>query len=56
MSAEPLRVIEGGARAARVGGAVARGVWGQSELPHGDLASRYRGEETCGLSGSASRG
>jgi integrase len=46
MSAEPLRVVDGG-RAPRGWEALwARDVWFQSELPHGDLASRYRGEET----------
>ena len=46
MSAEPLRVIDGG-RVARGWEALwPRDVWFQSELPHGDLASRYRGEET----------
>ena len=46
MSAEPLRVIRGWRRAAGLGGAVGqRDVWCQSELPHGDLASTYRGEE-----------
>ena len=46
MSAEPLRVLDGG-RAPRGWEALwPRDVWFQSELPHGDLASRYRGEET----------
>jgi site-specific recombinase XerD len=46
MSAEPLRVVEGG-RAPRCWEALwSRDVWFQSELPNGDLASRYRGEET----------
>jgi len=46
VSAEPLRVIDGG-RVARGWEALwPRDVWFQSELPHGDLASRYRGEET----------
>jgi integrase/ferredoxin len=46
MSPEPLRVVEGD-RAPR-GWEVLwpRDVWFASELPHGDLASRYRGEET----------
>ena len=44
MSGEPLRVLEG-ARAPRGWEALwARDVWRQSELPHGDLASRYSGE------------
>jgi integrase len=46
MSAEPLRVVEGG-RAPRGWEALwPRDVWFASELPHGDLGSRYRGEET----------
>ena len=46
MSAESLRVVEGD-RAPRGWEALwPRDVWFQSELPHGDLASRYRGEET----------
>ena len=45
MSAEPLRVVEGG-RAPRGWEALWRkDVWCQSELPHGDLVSSYRGEE-----------
>jgi hypothetical protein len=45
MSAELLRVIEGG-RAPRGWEALWRkDVWCQSELPHGDLVSTYRGEE-----------
>jgi integrase len=45
MSAEPLRVMEGG-RAPRGWEALWRkDVWCQSELPHGDLVSTYRGEE-----------
>ena len=44
MSAEALRVLEGG-RAPRGWEALwAEDVWSQSELPHGDLASTYRGE------------
>jgi site-specific recombinase XerD/ferredoxin len=46
MSAEPLRVIEGGGAARGWEALWPREVWFQSELPHGDLASRYRGEET----------
>ena len=46
MGAEPLRVV-GGECAPRGWEALwPRDVWFQSELPHGDLASRYRGEET----------
>jgi hypothetical protein len=45
MGAEPLRVVEGG-RAPRGWEALwRRDVWCQSELPHGDLVSTYRGEE-----------
>ncbi len=45
MSAEPLRVIERG-RVPRGWEALWRkDVWCQSELPHGDLVSTYRGEE-----------
>ena len=44
MSAEPLRAVDGG-RAPRGWEALwAKDVWCQSELPHGDLASRYSGE------------
>jgi hypothetical protein len=44
VSAEPLRALEGG-RALRGWEALwAKDVWSQSELPHGDLASTYRGE------------
>jgi integrase len=44
MSAEPLRVVEGG-RAPRGWEALwAKDVWRQGELPHGDLASTYNGE------------
>ena len=44
MSAEPLRVVEGG-RAPRGWEALwAKDVWRQGELPHGDLASTYSGE------------
>jgi site-specific recombinase XerD len=46
VSAEPLRVIDGG-RVPRGWEALwPRDVWFQSELPHADLTSRYRGEET----------
>ncbi len=46
MSPEPLRVVEGD-RAPRGWEALwPRDVWFASELPHGDLASGYRGEET----------
>ena len=45
MGAEPLRVLQGG-RAPRGWEKLWRkDVWGQTELPHGDLASIYRGEE-----------
>jgi integrase len=45
MSAEPLRVLDGG-HAPRGWEALWRkDVWCQSELPHGDLVSSYRGEE-----------
>jgi integrase len=45
VSAEPLRVLDGG-RAPRGWEALWRkDVWCQSELPHGDLVSTYRGEE-----------
>jgi integrase/ferredoxin len=45
MGADPLRVVEGG-RAPRGWEALWRkDVWCQSELPHGDLVSTYRGEE-----------
>jgi hypothetical protein len=44
MSAELLRVVEGG-RAPRGWEALwAKDVWRQGELPHGDLASTYNGE------------
>ena len=45
MSAEPLRVLEGGGAPRGWEKLWARDVWGQTELPHGDLASMYRGEE-----------
>jgi integrase/ferredoxin len=46
MSAEPLRVIEGGHVPRGWEALWPRDTWFQSELPHGDLASRYRGDET----------
>jgi hypothetical protein len=46
MGAEPLRTIEGGAAPRDWERLWARYVWFQSELPHGDLPSSYRGEET----------
>src|ERR1700694_4720803 len=45
MSAEPLRVIESGSAPRGWEALWRRDVWGQSELPHGDLVSTYRGEE-----------
>ena len=45
MSAEPLRVIDGGAAPRGWEALWQRDVWCQSELPHGDLVSAYRGEE-----------
>ncbi len=45
MSAEPLRVIDGGAAPRGWEALWQRDVWCQSELPHGDLVSTYRGEE-----------
>ncbi|MGZ6638878.1 MAG: tyrosine-type recombinase/integrase [Solirubrobacteraceae bacterium] len=45
MSSEPLRVIEGGGAPRGWERLWAKDVWGQTELPHGDLASMYRGEE-----------
>jgi integrase len=45
MSAEPLRVLDGGGAPRGWEKLWARDVWGQTELPHGDLASMYRGEE-----------
>ena len=56
MTAEALRVLDGG-RAPRGWEALwAKDVWRQSELPHGDLASRYRGEVHDPLRGLCSRG
>ena len=46
MGAEPLRAIEGGAAPRGWEGLWPRDVWFGSELPHGDLPSSYRGEET----------
>lgn len=45
MSAEPLRVVEGGREPRGWEALWRKDVWCQSELPHGDLASTYRGEE-----------
>jgi integrase/ferredoxin len=45
MSTEPLRVIEGGGAPRGWEKLWAKDAWGQTELPHGDLASMYRGEE-----------
>jgi integrase len=44
MSAEPLLVIEGGGAPLGWESLWAKDVWRQSELPHGDLSSSYRGE------------
>jgi integrase/ferredoxin len=44
MSAEPLRVLEGGCAPRGWEALWAKDVWRQSELPHGDLASSYSGE------------
>ncbi len=44
MSAEPLHLIEGGAAPRGWEALWAKDVWRQSELPHGDLSSSYRGE------------
>ena len=46
MTAEPLRVVDGGRAPQGWEALWPRDVWFASELPHGDLASRYRGEET----------
>jgi site-specific recombinase XerD/ferredoxin len=46
MSPEPLRVIEGEGPPRGWEALWPRDVWFASELPHGDLASRYRGDET----------
>jgi integrase/ferredoxin len=45
MSAEPLRVLDGGRAPRGWEGLWRKDVWCQSELPHGDLVSTYRGEE-----------
>ena len=45
MSAEPLRVLQGGGTPRGWEKLWAKDAWGQTELPHGDLASMYRGEE-----------
>jgi integrase len=45
MSADPLRVVEGGGAPRGWERLWAKDAWGQTELPHGDLASMYRGEE-----------
>ena len=45
MGAEPLRVLQGGGAPRGWEKLWAKDVWGQTELPHGDLASMYRGEE-----------
>jgi integrase len=44
MSAEPLRVLEGGCAPRGWEALWAKDVWRQSDLPHGDLASAYDGE------------
>ena len=44
MSGEALRVVEGGRAPLGWETLWAKDVWRQSELPHGDLASSYRGE------------
>ncbi|HEX3830712.1 MAG TPA: hypothetical protein VHW04_02015 [Solirubrobacteraceae bacterium] len=46
MSAEPLRVVAGDRALGGWEALWSRDVWFQSELPHGDLASRLGGEET----------
>jgi hypothetical protein len=45
VSAEPLRVIGGGGAPRGWEALWRKDVWCQSELPHGDLVSAYRGEE-----------
>ena len=45
MGAEPLHVLQGGGAPRGWEKLWAKDVWGQTELPHGDLASMYRGEE-----------
>jgi integrase len=44
MSAEPLRVLDGGGAPRGWEKLWAKDVWPQSELPHGDLACAYSGE------------
>lgn len=45
MSPQTLRALDGGADVSRGWEALwAKDVWRQSELPHGDLASSYRGD------------
>jgi len=44
MSPEPLRVVDGGRAPTGWEALWPRDVWFASELPHGDLAHRYRGE------------
>jgi hypothetical protein len=46
MSPEPLHVVDGGRAPAGWEALWPRDVWFASELPHGDLAHRYRGGET----------
>lgn len=46
MGAEPVRAIEGGGAPRGWERLWGRDVWFGSELPHGDLSSGYRGEET----------
>jgi integrase len=45
MGAEPLRVVEGGAPPRGWEALWRKDAWGQLDLPQGDLASMYRGEE-----------
>jgi integrase/ferredoxin len=45
MGAEPLRAIEGGGPRRGWEALWRKDAWGQLDLPHGDLASMYRGEE-----------
>ena len=56
MGAEPLRVLQGGGSPQGWEKLWAKDVWGQTELPHGDLASMYAARSSSGLSGSPSRG
>lgn len=44
MTAEPLRALDGGGAPRGWDALWAKDVWAQRELPHGDLASLYRGE------------